>query len=49
MPGANLDVLELADVDFEQLARDCWCLEVAMARGRTLELSSYVLTAGSTA
>ncbi len=41
MPGATLRVLELADVDFEQLVADCHCMEVAMARGRTLELVSY--------
>lgn len=38
MPGASLAVLTLADVDFEQLVYDCWAMEVAMARGRTLEL-----------
>jgi hypothetical protein len=41
MPGATAGVLKLADVDFEQLVADCWCMEVAMARGRTLELVSY--------
>ena len=41
MPGASLDVLKLADVDHDQLVRDCWCLEIAMARGRTLELRSF--------
>lgn len=41
MPGANLDVLKLADVDFEQLVGDCASVEVAMARGRTVELISY--------
>jgi leucyl aminopeptidase (aminopeptidase T) len=41
MPGASLEVLRLADVDFERLVADCWCMEVAMARGRTLELTSY--------
>jgi leucyl aminopeptidase (aminopeptidase T) len=41
MPGASLDVLRLANVDLEQLAADCRCLETAMARGKTLELISY--------
>lgn len=41
MPGATLDVLKLADVDFEKLVADCACMEVAMARGRRLELISY--------
>jgi hypothetical protein len=41
MPGANLNVLKLADVDFEKLVSDCWCMEVAMARGNVLELISY--------
>jgi leucyl aminopeptidase (aminopeptidase T) len=41
MPGATLDVLKLADVDFRQLVSDCWGLEVAMARGKTLELVTY--------
>jgi hypothetical protein len=41
MPGANLDLLRLAEVDLEQLAADCRCLEIAMARGKTLELISY--------
>jgi leucyl aminopeptidase (aminopeptidase T) len=41
MPGASLDVLTLADVDFDQLVADCARIEVAMARGRTLELISY--------
>jgi hypothetical protein len=47
MPGASLEVLKLADVDIPQLVTDCWCLEVAMARGKSLELISY--TAGGTA
>lgn len=41
MPGASLDVLRLAAVDFRRLVADCWNMEVAMARGRTLELISY--------
>ncbi|RPI58591.1 MAG: hypothetical protein EHM56_01390 [Chloroflexi bacterium] len=38
MPGANLEVLKLAEVDCEKLVSDCHDLEVALARGRTLEL-----------
>ena len=38
MPGATLEVLKLADVDFEQLVGNCRCMEVAMARGQTLDL-----------
>jgi hypothetical protein len=40
MPGASLDVLRLADVDYERLVADCHRLEIALARGRTLELLS---------
>lgn len=41
MPGASLEVLELADVDLGQLIVDCRRIELAMARGRTLEFVSY--------
>jgi len=41
MPGATLEVLKLADVDLEQLVTDCRCLEVTLARGKTIELTSY--------
>ena len=41
MPGASLEVLKLADVDVQQLATHCRQLEVALVRGRTLELVSY--------
>jgi hypothetical protein len=41
MPGASLDVLRLADVDYDRLVDDCHRLEVALARGRTLELVSH--------
>ncbi len=41
MPGASSEVLKLANVDFEQLVRSCWCVEIALARGRTLEFVSY--------
>jgi leucyl aminopeptidase (aminopeptidase T) len=40
MPGANLEVLRLANVDFSQLIEECHNLEVALAHGRTLELLS---------
>jgi hypothetical protein len=40
MPGATLDVLELANIDFDQLIADCHNIEFAMARGHTLEFIS---------
>ena len=40
MPGANLEVLQLANVDFSQLVEECHNLEIALAHGRTLELLS---------
>ncbi len=40
MPGATLDVLELANVDFDQLIADCHNIELAMARGHILEFIS---------
>jgi hypothetical protein len=47
MPGASIEALDLANVDFQRLVVDCRCMEIAMARGRTLELVSYA--AGGTA
>jgi hypothetical protein len=41
MPGASLEVLKMANVDFEQLIADCQHIELAMARGRTLRFISY--------
>jgi leucyl aminopeptidase (aminopeptidase T) len=41
MPGATSEILKLANVDFEQLVRDCWRVEIALARGRTLEFVSH--------
>ena len=41
MPGASLAVLALANVDLDQLVADCRCMEIAMARGRTLELITF--------
>ncbi len=41
MPGATLEVLEMANADLEQLVIDCGCMEIAMARGKKLELTSY--------
>jgi hypothetical protein len=40
MPGANLEVLQLANVDFGELIEACHKLEIALARGRTLDLRS---------
>jgi len=40
MPGAILDVLQLANIDFGQLITDCHNIELAMARGHTLEFIS---------
>jgi len=40
MPGANLKVLQLANVDFNKLISDCHSVETALARGRTLEFIS---------
>lgn len=44
MPGANLDVLKLANVNFDQLVVNCHRLELALARGRQLEFISYAAT-----
>lgn len=41
MPGANLQVLEMANADFDRLISDCHNLELAMARGKTLEFISF--------
>ena len=41
MPGATLEILEMANADLEQLVFDCGCLEIAMARGKKLDLTSY--------
>ena len=40
MPGANLKVLTLANVDFNSLIATCHSIEIALARGRTLEFLS---------
>lgn len=40
MPGANLKVLQLASADFNKLISDCHSVEIALARGRTLEFIS---------
>jgi len=40
MPGANLNVLTLANVDFNTLIAECHAIETALARGRTLEFLS---------
>ena len=41
MPGATLDALALADVDVAQLVDDCAFVEIVLARGTTVELTSY--------
>ncbi len=41
MPGAEPDLLKLANVDLERLAADCHCVELAFARGHRLELTSF--------
>lgn len=41
MPGASLEVLESANMNFDRLIADCRRLEVALARGRTLDFTSY--------
>lgn len=40
MPGASLQIFELANVNFDQLIADCHNIELAMARGRTMEFLS---------
>lgn len=40
MPGANLKVLQLANVDFNQLISDCHAVEIALARGCSLAFIS---------
>jgi leucyl aminopeptidase (aminopeptidase T) len=40
MPGGNLKVLQLANVDFNKLIADCHAIEIALARGRILEFIS---------
>jgi len=40
MPGANLKVLRLASADINKLILDCHSVEIALARGRTLEFIS---------
>lgn len=40
MPGANLDILRLANVDFGELIEECHKLEIALARGRIMDLRS---------
>jgi hypothetical protein len=40
MPGATMEVLDLADLDIDRLVADCHTLELAMARSHSLELVS---------
>lgn len=41
MPGATVEVLAMANVDFHRLIADCALLEQAMLRGSKLKLTSY--------
>jgi leucyl aminopeptidase (aminopeptidase T) len=41
MPGASLPLLKLANVDYKKLVDSCHRLELAMARGRTIEFISF--------
>jgi leucyl aminopeptidase (aminopeptidase T) len=41
MPGVTPEVLKLANVDLERLSADCRAVELALARGRRLELTSF--------
>jgi hypothetical protein len=41
MPGAEPDLLKLANIDPVRLAADCHCVELAFARGQRLELTSF--------
>jgi leucyl aminopeptidase (aminopeptidase T) len=43
MPGATLDVFDLADVDMDRLIADCHAVELALAHGRQVELISHAL------
>lgn len=41
MPGATMEVLDVADVDLDRLSADCHSVEVALARGHSVELTTY--------
>ncbi len=41
MPGATLAVLDVADVDMDRLVSDCHALELPLARGQSLEMTTY--------
>jgi hypothetical protein len=43
MPGASLQVVQLANVNFDRLITECHNIELAMARGRWLEIISTSL------
>jgi leucyl aminopeptidase (aminopeptidase T) len=47
MPGASPKVLQLANVDFSKLIGDCHNLEIALARGKTMELVSQAFNGDS--
>ncbi len=41
MPGATLDIFDLADVDMDRLTADCHAVELVLAHGRQMELITY--------
>lgn len=41
MPGATIEVLKLANVDMDRLSAECHCVELAMARGQRLDLTTF--------
>jgi hypothetical protein len=41
MPGATLGVLDAADGDLDRLSADCHSVELALARGQSVELTTY--------
>ena len=41
MPGATLDIFDLADVDMDRLIADCHAVELVLAHGQQVELISY--------
>jgi aminopeptidase len=41
MPGATLDIFDLADVDIDRLIADCHAVELVLAHGRQMQLITY--------
>ena len=41
MPGATLDIFDLADVDMDRLIADCHAVELVLAHGQQVELITY--------